>query len=409
MPAPTFGLSIEAVDNEPRPAVWGDLSVLGIIGTAPAATAAFPLNTPVLVSTSDAAALSALGTTGTLRDALNLVNAQLGEFQSSALAVVVRVEAGVDAAATIANIVGDGATTGVAAFLEAGPLLGYTPRLLAAPGFTHQPAAGGGANAAVGALAGIAARLLAHVVVDGPGTTLQAALAWRETLNSDRLIPVEPGVRVMIGGSPVVTPLSPAVLGLAVRRDFERGGRPFHSWANQPINGIVGPSRPVGFSLTDGATEGQQLLAANIGILTRGELGVDGAISDGGFVFIGTDNAGDDELWRFYNVTRGRDYIHLMCLKTLRQYLGRFNITGQTIQAVLNTLNGALRNLKADGDILGYRVNFLPDQNSPEDLRAGRITVSFKAEEAPVLRRIDVQSSRYLEAIDTLVADLATA
>ncbi len=37
-------------------------------------------------------------------------------------------------------------------------------------------------------------------------------------------------------------------------------------------------------------------------------------------------------------MTRGRDYIHLMFLRTLRFYLGRFNITGQTVQAVLNTM-----------------------------------------------------------------------
>jgi hypothetical protein len=43
------------------------------------------------------------------------------------------------------------------------------------------------------------------------------------------------------------------------------------------------------------------LLSNNIGVLVRGLLGVETAISSGGFVLISTDNAGDDELWRFYN------------------------------------------------------------------------------------------------------------
>lgn len=485
---PVFGLTITSVDNEPRTPVWGDLSIIGLIGTAPNADAiTFPINEPVLIRSSDADAIEALGAAGTLADAVKLINAQLGELQGAALVVVVRVTAGADTAATIANIVGNGADTGVGAFLLAGPQLGYTPRLLAAPGFTAQTATGvsaltianagsgyangtfalsatggggtgfagsvtvaggvitavnvtnpgtgytsaptislaalsggtGGSvtaaiaavgNAVVAALAGICPRLLAHAVVDGPGTSRAAAQAWRATISSDRIIPVEPAVRVVDDtGVSVVVPLSPAVLGIAVRRDAEFNGRPFHSWANQAVQGIVGPSRPVSFSLTDDTSEGQLLLASNIGILTRGEMGVDGAISDGGFVFIGTDNAGADDLWRFYNVKRGRDFIHLMCLKTLRQYLGKFNITGQTIQAVINTLNGALRDLKATGDILGFKVEFAPSLNSPENLRAGRITVSFRAEEAPVLRRIDVQSSRYREALDSLVADLATA
>lgn len=406
MSDPTFGISLTRIDNEPRPAVYSDMSVVGIIGTAPAAVAAdFPLNTPVFMYSDDAAKLTALGATGTLRDAVNLINAQLGEFQVAAKIVIVRVTEGADATATIANIVGNGTTTGLSAFLEAGPTLGVIPRLLCAPGFTSQRT-GTNANAVCAALPAICAKLLAHAVVDGPATTEQEAINWRETISSDRIIPVDPAVKVLANGVPAVVPMSPAVVGIAVRRDHEKQGRPFHSWANQPVQGIVGPSRPIRFSLTDGATEGQRLLAANIGVLLRGEMGVESAIAQGGFIFVGTDNAGEDDLWRFYNVTRGRDYIHLMLLRTLRFYLGRFNITGQTIQAVINTMTIAMRDLKADGDLLGFEIKFLRDQNNPESLRAGRFTVSFAAEEAPVLRYLGIQSARYRPALDALLDDL---
>ncbi|MBY0401806.1 phage tail protein [Myxococcota bacterium] len=488
MPDPTFGISLARIDNEPRPAVWSDMSVVGLIGTAPDADADdFPLNTPIFMYSDDAAKLTALGATGTLRDAIKLIAAQLGEFQVAAKIVVVRVTAGAGALETIANIVGDGISTGLSAFLRAGPELGVIPRLLLAPGFTSQTSSGLGAitvgspgsgyatpptvtftggggtgaaatavlgtgaqagqvvavnitnpgsgytsaptigftggsgtgaaatatlellaNAVCAALPPICEKLLAHAVVDGPATTQQAALDWRETINSQRIIPVDPAARVLSGTQVITVPLSPAVVGIAVRRDHEFQGRPFHSWANQPVQGIVGPSRPINFSLTDGATEGQALLAGNIGVLVRGEMGVETAIASGGFVFVGTDNAGEDDLWRFYNVTRGRDYIHLMMLRTLRFYLGRFNITGQTVQAIINTMTLALRDLKADGDILGYQINFDRDQNSPEQLRLGRITVKFAAEEAPVLRYLGVQSARYRPALDTLLDDLLT-
>jgi phage tail sheath protein FI len=262
------------------------------------------------------------------------------------------------------------------------------------------------ANPVCAALPAVCAKLLAHAVVDGPATTEQDAINWRETLNSSRLIPVDPAAKVFVNNIAVVQPLSPAVIGIAVRRDHEKQGRPFHSWANQPVQGIVGPSRPINFSLTDGATEGQRLLSNNIGVLLRGELGVETAIASGGFVYVGTDNAGEDDLWRFYNVTRGRDYVHLMFLRTLRFYLGRFNLTGQTIQAVLNTMSFALRDLKADGDILGYEIKFTRDQNSPEQLRQGRFTINFAAEEAPVLRYLGIQSARYRPALDALLDDL---
>lgn len=406
MSDPTFGISITRIDNEPRPAVFSDMSVVGIIGTAPNADVDdFPLNEPVFMFSDDAAKLTALGDAGTLADAIRLINSQLGEFQVAAKVVVVRVTAGATATDTIANIVGNGSTTGLSAFLRAGADLGVIPRLIAAPGFTSQRVAPA-ANAVCAALPAICEKLLAHAVVDGPATTQADAIAWRETISSQRIIPVDPAVKILSGSQTVVVPMSPAVIGIAVRRDHEFGGRPFHSWANQPVQGILGPSRPIGFSLTDGATEGQTLLASNIGILTRGEMGVESAIASGGFIFIGTDNAGEDDLWRFYNVTRGRDYIHLMLLRTLRFYLGRFNINGQTVQAVVNTMNLALRDLKADGDILGYEIRFDRDQNSPEQLRQGRLTIRFAAEEAPVLRYLGVQSARYRPALDALLDDL---
>ena len=139
MSDPTFGISITRIDNEPRPAVWSDMSVVGLIGTAPAASAdVFPLDTPVFMYSDDAAKRTALGSQGTIPDALNLINAQLGEFQVAAKVVVVRVEEGDTTAETIANIVGDGISTGLEAFVQAGPLLGVIPRLLCAPGFTSQ-------------------------------------------------------------------------------------------------------------------------------------------------------------------------------------------------------------------------------------------------------------------------------
>jgi uncharacterized protein len=489
MTDPTFGIAITRSDTEARPAIFGDLSVVGIIGTAPDANATlFPLDTPTFMYSDDATMLAALGVDGTLADAVTLLNSQVGEFQSSAKLVIVRVEEGADADETIGNIVGDGITTGLKAFIRSGPEIGSVPRLICAPGFTSQRdtgvdaitvgaqgsgyssaptvtlTGGGGTGAAATAVLGtggdadkvvsvtvtnggsgytsaptigftggagsgatatatvadlangvcaalvpICETLLAHAVVDGPATTKAAALSWRETINSDRLIPVDPAVKVLDDGAVVVQPISPAIVGIGVRRDHEFNGRPFHSWANQPVQGIVGPSRPIAFSLTDGATEGQDLLAANVGILVRGEMGVEGSISSGGFVYIGTDNAGDDELWRFYNQTRGRDYIHLMFLASLRTYLGKVNITGQTVRAIINQMEFGLRDLQATGDIIGFKVDFTRDQNSPEELRLGRIKITFKAEEAPVLRYLGIQSGRYREALDVLLDDLTAS
>lgn len=483
MTEPTFGITITRDDNEPRPVIQADLSVVGMVGTAPDADDdAFPLNVPKLIYSSDTTSLAALGDAGTIPDALKLLNAQLADFQVAAKVVVVRVAPGADASETIANILGDDDDkTGLYALLEAGPSLGVIPRLNGVPGFTHQQFAGvasatvsvggtgyttapavsftggapirpaqatatinagavtgitfqdrglyltaptiaftggGGTGAAAtavleaaanpvcAAFPGILSKLLGHAVVEGPGTNATAIKAWRETLQSERLIPVDAWVKVFEDGDVVVKPGVGAILGIAVRRDYEKRGIPGHSWANQPVQGIVGPARAVNFSLTDGATEGQDLLQNNVGVLLRGELGVETAIASSGFVFVGTDNAGDDPIWQFYNVTRMRDFLHLGLLRVLRGYLGKYNITGHTIQAILNTMALFLRDLRADENLLGYKVGFEKDKNSPENLRLGKFRCYFQAEEPPVLRRIDVDSRRYRPALENLVNDL---
>jgi len=266
-----------------------------------------------------------------------------------------------------------------------------------------------GANPVVASATPICNQLLGMMLVESAGSSLQNDLDWRETMQSHRLIPLSGGCRVMdpVTSFIVIRPLAPRMAGIMVRRDHETGA-PFHSSANQAVQGIVSPNREIGFSLTDSANEAQELLAANIGVLVRGEIGDDFAIASGGFVLISTDNAGEDVLWQMYNVMRGRDYIHLGLLRSLRFYLGRYNIVGHTVQAILNTMRFFLRDLQADQHILGYRVNFRTEGNTPEQIRLGKLTVGFRAEEPPVLKHLTIESSRYREAIDAMVADLAS-
>jgi phage tail sheath protein FI len=115
---------------------------------------------------------------------------------------------------------------------------------------------------------------------------------------------------------------------------------------------------------------------------------------------------GDDELWRMYNVMRGRDFIHLSLMPALRTYLGRSNITRQTVKNVVATINGFLASLQALEQILGFQVNFRGSLNSAEEIRLGHLTVGFAAEEPPVLKRITTMSARYRPAIDAMVAQL---
>jgi len=208
----------------------------------------FPLNTPVLVA-GNRGAVADLGADGTLAAALDGIFDQIG-----AVVIVVRVEEGADEPGTIANVVGgvsavDGSFEGVHALAGAESVVGFAPRILCAPGFTHQRT-GGAANPVVAELLGIAERLRAVIIADGPNTTDEDAITYREDWGSDRLYVVDPWVRILASdGSVVAEPPSARVAGLLAKIDNDQGF--WWSPSNQVINGIVGTARPVDFKLGD--------------------------------------------------------------------------------------------------------------------------------------------------------------
>ncbi|HEY9460366.1 MAG TPA: hypothetical protein VIR04_06165, partial [Paralcaligenes sp.] len=136
---------------------------------------AFPLNTPVMVAGSRTHAAK-LGDAGTLPAAMDSIFDQAG-----AVVIVVRVAEEADPAEQLAAVLGGvNATTGdyegVHCFLGAESKVGFAPRILLAPGFTHERDSDS-ANAVVAELVGIAERLRAVILVDGPDTTDDEAIA----------------------------------------------------------------------------------------------------------------------------------------------------------------------------------------------------------------------------------------
>jgi phage tail sheath protein FI len=260
------------------------------------------------------------------------------------------------------------------------------------------------ANPICAALPAICEALMAHAVVGGPSTNKQDAFDWRATMNSLRLIPVDNTVIVADGVGTDTLDHAGAVLGLGVRCDFQTGGVPSHSFANQPVQGIIGLGRYDSFSIVDGATDGQELLAAGIGIIERGEIGSETAVGPSGFVSVALNNAGSDPLWPFYNQYRTRDYTHLALLRSMRLRLGKNNITPHSVQAVMNDMVAVLNVLKASEATIGFTVGFEASVNSPENLRLGRFRVFFKSEEPAPIVQVTVDSRRDRDA---LVVELA--
>lgn len=266
------------------------------------------------------------------------------------------------------------------------------------------------ANGVCAAIPTVLSRLRAVFIPEGPNSSESAYETWLETLAQDMRIlhPLYQDARVLDeNGAPVTKPLSPYIAGLYVRRDNEFDGVPGHSVANQSINGLVGVTPRVRLDITSDSSQGMALIEKHAGIVVRGESGVDGSLTDGGFTFWGTDTLSADTQWMFANVARMRDFIEINLTKAVKFYLGRFNVTDQTVQAIINTMDTYLSQLRADRDIIDFTINFDEDQNTPEELRLGFITIAFRAEEPAPLRKITMKSRRYREALTELVASIS--
>lgn len=404
MTAPTFGMTFSRPATEPVPALGADFSKALIIETSADASAVeYPEDTPIRISTGDTDAVAALGT-GLLKSYVQGINDQLDSLNAGADVTIVRVAEGADTEATCGNIVNIlNAVTDIPSAVNA------TPRIVLA-GRTAWRADLDTTNPVVAALEANLGKILAVAPVDVDDTSAANAIDARESMTSERMMPIGVAARVYEDSVLVTRPMSPRVAGLMMRVDNANAGYPFDPFANRAIYGLAGLSRKIPFSLLDGSTEGQQLLAANVSIVAEGETGVDGAVADGGYVFIGTDNAQTGELWEQIHQVRGTDYIVTQLIAITRQFLGR-KLTADTAEAWINSIAFALRDHKAADRILGYTPAldmFKADQNSPEQIRLGRLKLDIGIEPAPVFKLAEHEIRRYRPAVEGLVQEIIT-
>ncbi len=369
------GVEVVQIDDGPRPIQTVRSSVIGVVGTAPDADAAkFPFNTPVMIAGSrlEAAALDTVGDgAGTLPDAMDAIFDQAG-----AVVVVIRVEEGIDDDATRTNIIGGvdaetGAYTGVQAFLAAETAVGVAPRILCVPGFTGErpedPATPGTylANPVVSELLGIADRLRAVIIADGPDTNDADAQAYAQDFGSKRVYVVDPGVKVLdTDGSFVNEPASARVAGIIAKSDAERGF--WWSPSNRQVYGIVGTTRSVDFALGDPNSRANLLNEGNIATIIRQD----------GFRLWGNRTLSDDPKWAFLSVVRTADMINESLLRAHLWAVDR-NITKTYLEDVVEGVNAYLSHLTQVGAILGGRCWANPDLNTPSQLEAGKVYFDF--------------------------------
>lgn len=324
---------------------------------------AFPLDTPVLVAGSRQHAAQ-LGTAGTLPPALDSIFDQCG-----AVVVVVRVAEDADPEDQLANVLGGvngvtGKYEGVHCFLGAESALGFPPKILIAPGFTHQRE-GGNANAVVAELMGIAERLRAVILADGPNTTDADAIAYANDWAS-RVYTTDPWV-VKVNddtGATEIHPASPIAAGLIAKSDNDRGF--WWSPSNMAINGIVNTARPVDFALGDANSRANLLNEQNVATIIRQD----------GYRLWGNRLSYSDQKWMFLSVRRTADIINDSLLRAHLWAVDR-NITKTYVQDVTDGVNAYLRHLTQIGAIIGGKCWADPDLNTPDQIAQGKVYFDF--------------------------------
>ncbi|WP_338482462.1 phage tail sheath subtilisin-like domain-containing protein [Wolbachia endosymbiont (group A) of Ophion costatus] len=356
------GVNVIEVTSGARTVRTAKSSVIGVIGTAPDADGQkFPLNKPILIAGSLKEAAK-LGQSGTLPSAINAIFSQIG-----ATVVVIRVEEKVEE--TLSNVIGGvneetGEYQGIQAFLSSESIVHVAPRILIAPQFTHQ-LSGDAGNPVVSALIPIAEKLRAIIVADGPNTNDEEAIKWRKSVGSSRVYVVDPWVKVFIEGKEEILPPSSFVAGLIAKIDSEQGF--WHSPSNKEINGIVGTSRPIDFSLG----------YANCRANHLNENEVTTIIHQNGYRLWGNRTCSNDSKWAFLSVRRTADLINDSLLRAHLWTVDR-NITKTYIDDVIEGVNSYLANLKAQGAIISGKCYATPELNTPTNIASGKVSFDFE-------------------------------
>jgi phage tail sheath protein FI len=346
------GVSVVEIESGARAIEGVSSSVIGIVGTAPEAVCgSFPLNTPVLVGNS-AAEIAKLGTTGTLPGAVAGILAQTGVN-----IVAVRIAEAGDPEEILLNIIGgvdsSGNYAGVHSFLVSKSRLGIAPRVLIAPGFC--------AVEVVTELIPIAERLRAVIVADAPTETDVEAIAFAVACANQRVYVIYPQV---INTKNETVAASSYVAGVIARTDKEQGF--WCSPSNRIINGIIGLSKQIDFTLGDSACRANYL----------NENGIATIVNQDGYRLWGNRSTSAEAAYKFLCVRRTADMISDSILRAHLWAVDR-NIVKNYLTDVTESVNAYLATLKSQGAILAGKCFANKELNTAAKIAEGKVYFDF--------------------------------
>lgn len=365
------GVRVQEINEGTRSISTVSTAIVGMVCTADDAdAAAFPLNTPVLVTNVQSAAGKA-GTKGTMAEALQAI-----ADQSKPVTVLVRVPEGATEAETVSNIIGgsaNGQYTGMKALLSAKAQLGITPRILGVPGLDTQ--------AVTSAMVSIAQKLRAFVYASAWNCeTMEEAVAYRNQFGARELMLLWPDFLAWsTAQSKTVTANATArALGLRAQLDKEVGWH--KTLSNAPVNGVTGISKDVFFDLQDPSTDSNYLNSHEVTTL----------INQSGYRFWGSRTTTDDSLFAFENYTRTAQVL----MDTMAE--AHFTFVDKPMHPslardIIEGINAKLRDLTAQGYLLGGECWYDEEVNTKDTLKAGQLRLDYDYTPVPPLEDLTLR------------------
>jgi phage tail sheath protein FI len=259
---------------------------------------------------------------------------------------------------------------------------------------TADATVGDAANPVVSEMQGIADRLRAVILADGPNTTNEAAITYREDWGSKRIYVIDPNCLVFdpVLDSHVPQPMSARVAGIISRMDNDKGF--WWSPSNQIINGITGISRPIEFNISDRDSVANYLNRNEVATIIRYD----------GFRLWGNRVTTPDPLWAFISVRRTADAVYDSIERAFLWAIDR-PFSAQLLVDIADSVNAFLRHLIAVGAIIGGRAWLDPTLNTPDQMQQGKLYVDFDIEPPAPLEHLIFRAHRNGEYYEELVAD----
>ncbi|TYL43720.1 phage tail sheath protein [Dickeya sp. ws52] len=363
------GVRVTEINDGTRTITTVSTAIVGLVCTADDADAAtFPLNKPVLI-TDVLTASGKAGESGTLASSLDAI-----ADQAKPVTVVVRVPQGESEAETTSNIIGgvtaDGKKTGMKALLAAQAQLGVKPRILGVPGHDNK--------AVAVELASLAQSLRAFAYVSAYGCkTVADAIAYRGNFSQRELMVIWPDfVAWDTAADAEATAWATArALGLRAKIDEQTGWH--KTLSNVGVNGVTGLSADVFWDLQDPATDAGLLNQNAVTTLIRKD----------GFRFWGSRTCSDDPLFAFESYTRTAQVL-ADTMADAHMWAVDKPLTPSLARDIIEGIRAKLRELAAQGYLLGGDCWIDESVNSKDTLKAGKLAIDYNYTPVPPLENL---------------------